>query len=769
MFTPARKSMPALDYVSIVRSVYADRHALLFGALASAVAAATTAYRNQSLALYAVAAAFVIVGLIRYINMVAFWRAPIAFDDADGAEYWEGRATLGGALVAGTYGAWCFVGLVFVNDGYTELASISLGIAAMVGVVARNFGLDRLVTIQTLLLCVPLAVGFFLGGEIYHSVLALLLVLMLISFRKLAGDIRAILLSAVHGREEASRLAEELDTALDTMQHGLCMLDESGTVTLANDQAEKAFTGFASGDWIGRPFAALVMEAVRNGTMPERSATRLLVTVEEQGEGKVLLSLPDNKFNEITVSSRQNRTVLLFEDISERVKAEERINFMAHYDALTGLPNRAYFTSQVEASLKQRSRARVRDMEMLMIIDVDDFKHVNDTVGHQLGDRLLIEVAQRMRQALGANTVIARLGGDEFVAYRSGVGSDQDAMAEASAVLSAFKTPMTILGHQVAPTVSIGIVTSRGDDDLDSLMTRADLALYKCKANGKAQSQIFHEEMDVAYRYRQRLKAELTTCVANGGLALAYQPIIDLKSRRVVGCEALARWHHAELGTIPPSVFIPIAEEIGLISEITRFVLNTATRECRNWPSDVRVSINISARDFRSGDVTGMVESALAASGLAPERLEVEVTETAVIEEREAATGILSALAAKGIGIALDDFGTGYSSLSYLQALPLTKLKIDRSFVIDIASNPRSMKLLSNVAQLGKDIDLTVTVEGVETDEQLALIAEHTRVDQIQGYLFGVPLSRRDIGELIARLAATARHAEKTGNKVNFA
>ncbi len=206
---------------------------------------------------------------------------------------------------------------------------------------------------------------------------------------------------------------------------------------------------------------------------------------------------------------------------------------------------------------------------------------------------------------------------------------------------------------------------------------------------------------------------------------------------------------------------------MGIISEISRFVLETATRECRAWPEDVRVSVNISARDFRSGDVHGMVLDALAASGLSPERLELEVTETAVIEERDAANSILSKLAARGIGIALDDFGTGYSSLSYLQALPFTKLKIDRSFVADIVSNPRSLKLLSNVAQLGKDINLTVTAEGVETEEQLRVIAEQTKIDQIQGYLFGIPLPRREVGELIARMAASSRVAAKNENKVN--
>ena len=299
-------------------------------------------------------------------------------------------------------------------------------------------------------------------------------------------------------------------------------------------------------------------------------------------------------------------------------------------------------------------------------------------------------------------------------------------------------------------------------------MTKADLALYKAKGNGKGQVQLFIDEMDTAYRYRQRLKSELKTCVENGALTLAFQPLVDLKSRRVVGCEALARWVHPTLGSIPPSLFIPVAEETGLISDITRWVLRTATAECMNWPETVSVSVNVSARDFRNTDVEEMVMDALVESGLAPDRLEIEVTETALIEEKEAATKILGALGKRGIGIALDDFGTGYSSLSYLQALPFTKLKVDRSFVMDIGSNARSLKLLSNVAQLGKDINLTVTAEGVETEEQLALIQAHTKVDQIQGYLFGVPLPKREVGELIARMERVAPHGtERIGLMVN--
>jgi diguanylate cyclase (GGDEF)-like protein len=565
----------------------------------------------------------------------------------------------------------------------------------------------------------------------------------------------------VHSRVEASRLAVELDTALETMQHGLCMLDDSGMIAVANDRAELIFADLlAGGNWNGRPFASMISAAAARGAIPQQPAARLLEIVNEGGGGKIVLRLTGNRHFEVTASSRQQRTVLLFEDITERVKAEERINFMAHYDALTGLPNRAYFAEQAEGDIERRRHSKNPGMTMLMIVDVDDFKHVNDTMGHLIGDRVLVETSERLSRALGRDSLVARLGGDEYIIYRGGGVTKDDFINEPQAILDAFQRPFSVMGEVFSVNVSIGVVVSSDAGDvLDELMTRADLALYKAKANGKQQAQVFHDEMDTDYRYRQRLKTDLKQTVADGGLTLVYQPIVDLKTRKVVSCEALARWQHPELGSIPPSLFIPIAEESGLISDISQWVLASAAAECRNWPRDVSVSVNISARDFRNADVGAMVNDALTSSGLEPSRLEIEVTETALIEERDAATSILSKLAKQGIGIALDDFGTGYSSLSYLHALPFTKLKIDRSFVMDIASNPRSLKLLSNVAQLGKDINLKVTAEGVETEEQLDLIIKNTMVDQIQGYLFGVPLPKRDVAELISRMAHAASAA----------
>jgi len=755
MFTPARKSMPAIDYVSIVSSVYNDRRAMVVGAFACVLCTCVTSYLTGSLIFYAIAAGFAVSATFRYIDMTRFKNAHIGQTDVDAAARWEVRATYHAAIFAFLASFWCFSSFVFVNNPFAELLSMSTTVACMVGIVTRNFGLDRLLTIQLAITVTLIMFGLLLKNDGYHWFLAFTLFPILIAFRFLAADVRAILLSAVHGRVEASRLAEELDAALDTMQHGLCMLDENGVIALVNDRALATFAEFAPGDWEGRPFVDFIAAATSVGTLPREAADELLRDNAQQTSSKVILKLTNDRHYEVTTSSRQSRTVLLFEDITERVKAAERITFMARYDALTGLPNRGYFTERVEADLKLWRHSKTRDMATLMIIDVDDFKHVNDTQGHLIGDRLLIESAERLKQALGESSLLARLGGDEFIVYRGGAETEERVMNDAQTVLAAFRAPFDLFGEHLSVNVSIGMVSSSHHDDaLSMLMTKADLALYKSKSQGKAQSQMFHDDMDVEYRYRQRLKAELRATIANGGLTLAYQPVIDLKSRRVVGCEALARWYHPELGTIPPSVFIPIAEESGLISEISRWVLMTATAECQNWPDEVHVAVNISAKDLRSGDVAQMVGTALASSGLPARRLEIEVTETAVIEEREAAGVIFKTLTAQGIGIALDDFGTGYSSLSYLQALPFTKLKIDRSFMMDIVNNPKSLKLLANVARLGKDIGLTVTAEGIETEEQLALVAAHTDIDQIQGYLFGVPLPRRDVFELIARLSA---------------
>lgn len=752
MLISARKTIPALDYVSLIRSVYGDRRALLAGACASAGAAAMSGLKADAPILYVVAVVILLVGLLRFANMRAFWKADIGPEDARAAEHWETRALWGGAAVALAHGAWCLVAILFVSDPFAELAACTLSIASTVGMVARNFALDRLITIQTVALSIPLWVAMLLRADIYHALLAAMLLLLLISFRKLAGDIRAILLLALRGRMEVTRLAGELDMAITTMAHGLCLLDENGIIAVANSRANRTFARLGIFNLTGRPFTSVLEALADTSKVPVSAIERLRSMITGPSSGKVLLSLGPGIHFEVTISARKQRCVLLFEDISERVATEERISFMAHHDALTGLPNRSHFHQLATSALA--SSAAQRQASALMVIDVDEFKHVNDTYGHVVGDTLLRQIALRMRHAMPEAALVARLGGDEFVVFAPWDGTDNSAAELAEALRRAFAAPFVLEELTLNVTVSIGFATTSADgaEALEELMTKADLALYAAKGAGRGQVQLFHEQMDIDYHYRQRLKTDLRLAIARRELGIAFQPLFDIATRRVVSCEALARWTHPELGPIPPSVFIPLAEETGLISEITAQMIENATRQAVGWRGGVAIAVNISARDFRGLDLPAIVDHALASSGLEPHRLELEVTETALIEERDLAQQLLRQLAGRGVSIALDDFGTGYSSLSYLNALPLTKLKIDRSFVTAIDTDARALSLLTGVARIGRDLDLIVVAEGVETQSQFDAMLAHTAVQQVQGYLLGRPLSAADIAELLSRL-----------------
>ncbi|WP_196260238.1 putative bifunctional diguanylate cyclase/phosphodiesterase [Pelagibacterium limicola] len=748
------KMLPTIDYVSIVASLYKDRRAMFFGTLASVVGAAAAGFRADSILLLVHAAILAVLLVTRDYNMRKFARVQIGATDLQAAQFWEKRALFFGYFAAAAYGSWVFSSIVFVEDDFARLVAIAVNVAAMVGIVTRNYGIDKLMTVQLMGMGGPMVLGLILKGDPYYILLASLVLPMLISFRSLGADVRNNLLNAVHGRVEASRLADQLDTALETMNHGLCMLDGNGVIALVNDQARQIFAGISDGAWVGRTVVDLLDEAIARRALPRATAERLLAMIEHGRGGKIILKLSGDFHCEVTVSTRADRTVLLLENVTSRIHAQERINFMARFDALTSLPNRAHFTEQSEADLAARRRAGSGDPVLLMIVDLDDFKHVNDTLGHLAGDRVLVEAANRIRSVMHPHSQLGRFGGDEFIIYRSVDAGSGSAAAEASSILKSLGQSFDVDGEKLDLRASIGFVCSpEPDASLDDLIMRADLALYRAKARGKGQWLAFVAEMDGEFRYRQRLKSDLADALALGHLSLAYQPIVSLHNRQIVGCEALARWTHAELGPIPPTVFIGLAEEMGLVSDITRWVLETATAQCVKWPDTVSVSVNISARDLRSELLHTQIAGALAGSGLAPHRLEIEVTETALIEEREAAARSLGVLAARGIGIALDDFGTGYSSLSYLHEMPFTKLKIDRSFIADITSNPRSLQLMANVARLGKDLDLVLTVEGVETAEQLALIEGETNIDQVQGYYFGKPMPADEIERMMASMA----------------
>lgn len=754
MFHSARSKMPAIDYVSIISSLYRDRVALTVGTIASAGVAIVAGVQSGDWIHYLVSGLFLLLSFYRYQQSVAFEAVNIDIHDVETAEYWEFQALISGSMAAIIFGAWCFVSLVFVKNEFSVLLSLSVSIAAMVGLVARNYGLDRLVTLQLLLLGTPICFGLVIDGNVYHMFLAVMFAPMFYSFRTLASDIRNVLLSAVRDRVEVARLAGELDTALSTMSHGLLMLDEKLFILVANVQMKEMLWGARDFNCIGQSFSSFIEMAISTGVLTQLSGQRLASALGNVGQSKLVLQFLDGRHCEVSINRSENQTVLVFQDITERVQAESRIKYMARYDPDTNLSNRAYFSEQISTQLRNLHGEGVEKSLAFMSLDIDDFKYINDTFGHPTGDRILALVARRLRQSLDSNVLVGRFGGDEFAAFFEHNVSQDELVYRIEALFLSLAEPFEMDGQVFSIRASAGLVIIDSQKaTLEELLQRSDLALYSAKNNNKGSLAIFDEEMCKAYRDKIQLKIALREAVTQGNLMLFYQPVIDIKSGKVVGCEALARWHHEELGIVPPHIFIPIVEEMGIISEITEWALNTATMECATWPHEIGVAVNISAWDFKGDNVQRMVYSSLAQSGLEPHRLEIEVTESVLVQELEVASTVLGEISCQGIGIALDDFGTGYSSLSYLNDLPFSKLKIDRSFTQNITTDPKVKKLMRNIASLGHDLNMKVTVEGVETQDQYDVVSEMGLIDYVQGYIFGTPVPQSEIANLINTLS----------------
>ena len=425
--------------------------------------------------------------------------------------------------------------------------------------------------------------------------------------------------------------------------------------------------------------------------------------------------------------------VMMFLIIRRLSLQHHRLTYLAHYDALTGLPNRVLFQEQLEAAL-----ARIVHGEhvALLYIDIDEFKSVNDSLGHRIGDELLKSVAVTLRNCLDETNIVARLGGDEFAVVQTAVKSSEDVSALATRIYQSIREPYECLGHLVTTDASIGIaLASQNSINVEELLKNADLAMYSAKAAGRRTYRFFEPEMDVRMKARHSLEIDLRQAVIEGGFEVYYQPIVDLQSNQVSGCEALLRWHHPQRGMISPVDFIPVAEETGLINQLGEWVLMTACMEAATWPDHIKLAVNVSPVQFRNDTLALKIVAALAGSGLSANRLELEITEAVLIRDDEAALAILHQLRGLGIRIALDDFGTGYSSLSYLQRFPFDKIKIDRCFIKDIAEPSGAPCIVQAVVSIATTRHITTTAEGVETERQRDLLRT-LGCTEMQGYLF---------------------------------
>ncbi|WP_027527492.1 bifunctional diguanylate cyclase/phosphodiesterase [Bradyrhizobium sp. Ec3.3] len=444
-------------------------------------------------------------------------------------------------------------------------------------------------------------------------------------------------------------------------------------------------------------------------------------------------------------------------DITERRKAEARIAHMANHDGLTNLANRALHQARLRDAL-QTSHA-LGERVAVLCIDLDLFKSVNDSFGHPTGDRLLKEVADRLRSQMRGNDLAARLGGDEFAVMRAADTSPVDASDCAARLISALSAPYEIDGNQIVIGASIGIALSPGDGTSDEeLMRNADMALYRAKDDGRGVYRFFEREMDRQAQQRREMESDLRRALANGEFELHYQPVVDIASDTISGFEALLRWRHPDKGMISPAEFIPVAEDIGLIGPLGEWVLREGCNEAVNWPSEVRIAVNLSPVQFRGRNLVQIVISALANSGLPPKRLELEITESVFLAETEANIAILHQLRELGVSISLDDFGTGYSSLSYLRRFPFDKIKIDRSFVKDLAKRTDCVAIVRAISGLGRSLNITTTAEGVETTDQLDWLRAEG-CNEVQGFLFSAARPAAEIEQLLLRFGARESRA----------
>ncbi|WP_165982833.1 putative bifunctional diguanylate cyclase/phosphodiesterase [Dankookia rubra] len=562
------------------------------------------------------------------------------------------------------------------------------------------------------------------------------------------------LLRRTHG--ELHTQNARFDAALNNMSQALCMVDAERRLIVCNRRYVELFTLPPSLAAPRTPVSDILHALAAKG----HGVGELAHAIHEAQETLIRNNLPGAFVRErsdgglsVSVSHRpmpDGGWVATYEDITERRRAEAQIAYMAHHDALSGLPNRILFRDRLEQELRRLESQG--GWLAVLCLDLDNFKNVNDTLGHPAGDLLLQVVAQRLRGCVRDGEMVARLSGDEFAVLQPTPDQPLAAQALAERLVRALSAPYEIDGHRVVISASVGAALAPADGhDADDLLKKADVALYRAKADGRSCSRFFAPEMEAQLQARLAMEADLRDVLEKRQLELFYQPLFDLQEGRIRGFEALLRWRHPERGLVPPDQFIPVAETTGLIVPIGEWVLQQACADAAGWPSDLKVAVNLSPLQFTSPQLSTAVSNALVTTGLAANRLELEVTESVLLQDSGVVLALLHELRGMGLQIALDDFGTGYSSLSYLRSFPFDKLKIDQSFVRGLTGGAGGVAIVDAIVALASSLGMTTTAEGVETIEQLDQI-RRAGCTMAQGYYLGRP---RPAANVLADLKST--------------
>ncbi|MGB6397190.1 MAG: EAL domain-containing protein [Bradyrhizobium sp.] len=732
-----------------VDSLFEAPGTVLTGIVFSGIAAAMTALKTGQNLTWACVALLLMAGAVRAFDL---WRyqARKSTLTAEEAAQWQRRYHIGALFQAAAIGLWCSVTLLSSDDAVAHMICLSVTTGILAGGAGRAYGRPSMFRVQAVLQFGAPVIALALRGTPYYIAMSVVCAAFLMAVMQLSASLHRIFMRAVVAREREAALAGQFDTALNNMPHGLCMFRADGRLAVMNHRFSEMMN--LSDDFVQRGASAsdIVDACVLAGSVSAISGKIILSEIENTEARDIITADPDVARGRSLSWTFQpmagGGAVVLLEDITERRNAEARISHLARYDELTALPNRVNFRDEIGRLLAAQQDAEL--LSALLFVDLDQFKQVNDTLGHPCGDQLLCAVADRLREMLRPEDFVARFGGDEFVVFQQNLNSPEDAASLARRVVDRLSEPYKIDNHLVEIGASVGIAVTAPGISADTLLKNADMALYRAKADGRGTYCFFREELAQTVEARRILELDLRKALANEEFELFYQPLVNLKSGKLTTCEALLRWNHPVRGTVSPIEIIPVAEDMGLIVDLGRWILRKACMECMQWPEGVSVAVNFSPQQFHQRDVLNEVRYALGVSGLPAQRLEIEITESSLLRNTQLTHDVLSQLHALGVRISLDDFGTGYSSLSYLHNFPLQKVKIDRSFLEGIDTD-RPLMLLRGVARLSADLGMSVVVEGIETNEQLELISADGTITEAQGYLFSRPVPAVRIRQLL--------------------
>ncbi|MEO0544261.1 MAG: EAL domain-containing protein [Pseudomonadota bacterium] len=751
-------------FENFVEQLFAGRGQLLAGVcLQVAVMLCICAdARNPLFAVLAIIAS--LVGLWRLRQIDGFHRAKDQIEQRgiepgqDWYRNWEIRSASTSVAATTVIGCCSGIGVAFGETEFSALVSVLFAFATVPSVVVRLYGSMLIACSALATLFIPLSLSFFWEGSLYHYLLAALALPFTLSAVSLTRSVRSTFVFAVIGNLEKRQLDRRLRDAVGSMSHGLVLVDDEQRVIVVNDQAKRIFQVPDALDLVNRKLPTVIRYLRQHGPYGRAAVGRIDAALNQlihEHIPKAKCSLQGGQILEMSGGKRADGGhVILIEDISEQEAARKRFEQMRTTDSVTRLPNRELFHSLVAKAL---DNAPSNTVSAIIVFDIDDFKRINDNAGHIQGDRMLKAVGLAARRHLGKSAILSRQGADEFLAFVQ--APDLCTKTVATGLTAALSRPFNVRGEQFAITVSAGAaVVEPSDDDGSETMIKAGVALVEAKEDGIASTCLYSNAMETKQLRRQFLKSALINAINNGEIRPLYQPIVCGKTGRLAACEALSRWESDAFGVVSANEFIPLAEEMGHITPLTRHILKQALEDCNTWPNNITVSVNLSARDFHDGSLVDWLIQYIDEIEFDADRLEVEITETSFIHNEAFVARKLLQLRSKGVRVALDDFGTGYSSFNHLHQLPLDRIKIDRSFLLDSSNGEAPVALLEGILAICQRLGLRTTVEGVETEEQVTMLRKLGGVQRMQGYFFGSALP----GSAIKTLAEAQSERSKS-------